>query len=147
MDNPGFVDKETIPLFQDKDYHDYNTPDANKIDNTSFTEPDATEATSTLQLRQKVKQDKITALYRNLNVTGNLGLADIDQFMMKKTPPKTGNTDLLFLDGGKHLKSLTNKRNGDFLAAKTLREKFVGLNIMKDVLSLDQIPSALERPF
>ena len=88
MDNPGFVDKETIPLVQDKDYHDYNTPDANKIDNISFTEPDATEATSTLQLRQKVKQDKITALYRNLNVTGNLGLADIDQFMMKKKTPK-----------------------------------------------------------
>ena len=88
MDNPGFVDKETIPLVQDKDYHDYNTPDANKIDNKSFTEPDATEATSTLQLRQKVKQDKITALYRNLNVTDNLGLADIDQFMMKKNPPK-----------------------------------------------------------
>ena len=96
MDNPGFVDKETIPLVQDKDYHDYNTPDANKIDNTSFTEPDVTEATSTLQLRQKVKQDKITALYRNLNVTGNLGLADIDQFMMKKTPPQKQATLICF---------------------------------------------------
>ena len=31
--------------------------------------------------------------------------------------------------------------------AKTLREKFGGLNIMKSVLSLDETPSALERYF
>ena len=35
--------------------------------------------------------------------------------------------------------------NGEFLAAKTLRETFGGLNIMKSVLSLDETPSALER--
>ena len=34
-----------------------------------------------------------------------------------------------------------------FLAPKTLREKFGGLNIMKSVLSLDETPSALERSF
>ena len=100
MDNPRFVDEETIPLVQDEDYDDYNTPNTSRIDETSFTEPDATEATSTLQLRQKVKRDKITALYRHLNVTGDPGLADIDQFMIKKNS-KTGNTDLLFLDGNK----------------------------------------------
>ena len=47
MDNPRFVDEETIPLVQDKDYDDYNTPDTNRVDKTSFTKPDATEATST----------------------------------------------------------------------------------------------------
>ena len=146
MDNPRFVDEETIPLVQDEDYDDYNTPNTSRIDETSFTEPDATEATSTLQLRQKVKRDKITALYRHLNVTGDPGLADIDRFMIKKNS-KTGNTDLLFLDGNKHWQPLTNKRTGEFLAAKTLREKFGGLNIMKSVLSLDETPSALERSF
>ena len=60
---------------------------------------------------------------------------------------KTGSTDLLFLDGNKHWQSLTNKRTGEFLAAKTLREKFGGLNIVKSVLSLDETPSALERSF
>ena len=60
---------------------------------------------------------------------------------------KTGNTDLLFLDGNNHWQSLTNKRTGKFLVAKTLREKFGGLNIMKSVLSLDGTPSALERSF
>ena len=38
-------------------------------------------------------------------------------------------------------------RTGEFLAPKTLREKFAGLNIMKSVLSLDKTPSALERSF
>ena len=84
MDNPRFVDEKTIPLVQDEDYDNYNTPNTSWIDETSFTEPDATQATSTLQLRQKVKRDKITALYRHLNVTGDPGLADIDRFMIKK---------------------------------------------------------------
>ena len=92
MDNPRFVDEETIPLVQDEDYNDYSTPDTSRVDETSFTEPDATEGTSTLQLREKVKRDKIIALHKHLNVTG---LADIDIFMIKKIS-KTANTDLLF---------------------------------------------------
>ena len=79
-------------------------------------------------------------------MTGNLDLIDLDQFMIKKNL-RIGNTDLLFLDGNKHWQPLTNKRTGEFLAAKTLREKFGGLNIMKSVLSLDETPSALERSF
>ena len=147
MDNLVFFDEEAIPMVhQDDDYDDYNTPNTSRIDETSFTVPDTREATSTLLLRQKLKRDKITALYRHLNVTGDPGLADIDRFMIKKIS-KTGNTDLLFLDGNKHWQSLTNKRTGEFLAAKTLREKFGGLNIMKSVLSLDETPSTLERSF
>ena len=60
---------------------------------------------------------------------------------------KIGNTDLLFLDGNNHWQSLTNKRTGEFLLAKRLKEKFGGLNKMKSVLSLDETPSALERSF
>ena len=52
---------------------------------------------------------------------------------------------MLFLDADKHWQSLSNKRTGEFLAAKTLREKFGGLNIMKSVLSLDETLSVLER--
>ena len=52
MDNPTFVDKEDIPLVhqdeEDDDYNNYNTPNASKVDETSFIEPDATEAKSTL---------------------------------------------------------------------------------------------------
>ena len=79
-------------------------------------------------------------------MTGDPGLADIDQFMIEKNS-KTGNTDLLFLDGDKHWQSVTNKRTGLILAAKALREKFGGLNVMKSVLSLDETPSALEISF
>ena len=64
-DNPRFIDEETIQLVQDK-------------------ELDTSEATSTLQLRRKVKRGKISALYRHLNVAGDPGLADIDRFMIKK---------------------------------------------------------------
>ena len=52
MDNPRFVDGETIPLVQDEDYDDYNTPNTSRVDESSFTEPDATETTSTLQFIQ-----------------------------------------------------------------------------------------------
>ena len=54
---------------------------------------------------------------------------------------------MLFLGGNKHWQSLTNKRTSEVLEAKTLREKFGGLNIMKSVLSLNETPSALERSF
>ena len=124
MNNPVFPDDGNIPLVQDKeDYDDYNTPGTSRVDDkTSFKEHDTTEPTSTLLLRHKVKRDKIVSLYRYLDVTV-----------------------LLFLDGNKHWQSITNKRTGEFLVLKTLREKFGGLNIMKSVLSLDKTPSALER--
>ena len=54
---------------------------------------------------------------------------------------------MLFLDGNKHWQSISNKGTGGLLAARTLREKFGGLNVMKSVLSLDKTPSALERSF
>ena len=142
MENIKF-DEENIPLVQDEDYDNY-TSDTGRVDETSFTEPATTEATSTLRLREKLKQDKLVSLYRYLELTGDPGLADLERFMIKKNS-KTGNTELLFLDGNKHWQSLNNKRTGEFLAPKTLREKFGGLNILKSVLNLDQTPSALEK--
>ena len=68
MDNPVFVDEEVIPMVpQDDHYGNYKTLDTSRIDEeTSLIEPDTTEATSTLRLRQKVKPDKVNALYRHL---------------------------------------------------------------------------------
>ena len=37
MDNPRFVDEETIPLVQDEDYDNYGTPNTSRVDETSFT--------------------------------------------------------------------------------------------------------------
>ena len=145
MENIAF-DEEDIPLInQDEDYDDYRTPDTTTIDaEISFTAPATTEATSTLRLRRKLKRDKIVSLYRYLGVNGDPGLANLDRFNMKKNS-KTGNTELLFLDADRYWQSLTNKSNGELLAAKTLTEKLDGLNIMKIVLNLDETPSALDR--
>ena len=143
MDNPTFVDKENIPLVQDEGYDDYTT-DTSRIDaETSFTEPATTEATSILRLKQKLMRDKIVSLYRYLDVTVDLGLADLDRFMIKKNS-KTDNIDLIFFDGNNQWQSFTNKRTGEFLAPKTLREKFGGLNTMKNFLGIDT-PPVLER--
>ena len=96
MDNSTFVDEEEIPLIhQDDDYDDYNTSNTSRIDETPFTVPNTTEATSTLRLRQKVKQNKITALYRYLNVTDTPDLIDLDEFRVK-TDPKKGSQFLSF---------------------------------------------------
>ena len=90
MDNPTFVDEEDIPMVHqdEEDYDDYKTLDTNRVDETSFIEPDTAEATSTLRLKQKVKQDKINALYRHRDVMGNPDLINLDQFRITKDPKK-----------------------------------------------------------
>ena len=87
MDNPTFVDEETIRMVhQDDDeyYDDYNTPNTSRVDEASFTEPDTAEATSAWRLRQKLKRDKISALYKHSNVTADPGLADIGSIYDQK---------------------------------------------------------------
>ena len=90
MDNLAFVDEENIPMIHqdEEDYDDYKTPDASRIDETSFTVLDATEPASTLRLRQKVKRDKLIALNRHLGVTGNPNLTDLDRFKLTKDSKK-----------------------------------------------------------
>ena len=147
MDNPTFIDEEDIPVVHQEEDDDYRTPDTSRMDETLFTFiPDTTDATPTLFFRQKLKRDKIISLYRYLSATGNPGLADLDQFKIRRNS-KTGNIELLFLDVYKHWQSLTNKRTGKFLVPKTLGERFGGLNTMKSVLSLDETPPVLERSF
>ena len=111
MDNPTFIDEKDIPLInQDEEYDDYSTPDTttSRVDETLFTVPDDSEATSTLRLRQKLKRDKIVSLYKYLDVTGDPGLVDLEQFMIKKNP-KPGNNELIFIYANKHWQSLNNK--------------------------------------
>ena len=142
MDNPRFVDEETISLVQDEDYDDYNTPNTSRIDETSFMEPTTTRATSTLRLTHKVRRDKLAALYRHLNVTGNIDLIDLNQFKLK-ADPKKGTTIFEFSNGDRWV-SLT-KQAGKFFAPKTLRDRFGGINAMKKILSIDTTSPSLER--
>ena len=142
MDNPRFVDEETISLVQDEDYDDYNTPNTSRIDETSFMEPTITRVTSTLWLTHKVKRDKLAALYRHLNVTGNIDLIDLNQFKLK-ADPKKGTTIFEFSNGDRWV-SLT-KQAGEFFAPKTLRDRFGGINAMKKFLSIDTTSPSIER--
>ena len=85
MDNPTFFDEEDISMVNQDEDDDgyYKTPDTSRVE-TSFIEPVATQATSTLRLRQKVKRDKMNALYRHLNVTANPDLIHLDRFRLTK---------------------------------------------------------------
>ena len=49
MDNPRLFNEEEVPFVQDEDYDNYDTPYTSRVDETSFTGPDTTEATSTLR--------------------------------------------------------------------------------------------------
>ena len=75
---------------------------------------------------------------------GNLNLIDLDRFRLT-TDPKKGVTIFEFYNGDRWV-PLT-KQTGDFFAAKTLREKFGGLNTMKNFLGVDKTPPALGRYF
>ena len=96
MDNSRFVDDENIPLVfdEDIDYDYYNTPNIS----WSFAMPHSTEKETIVPLKQNVKRDKLTALYRHLNVTGNLDLINIDQFKLT-TDTKQGATVFEFCSG------------------------------------------------
>ena len=142
MNNLRFVDEETIPFVQNEDYDDYNTPNTSRIDETSFMEPTTTEATSTLRLTQKVKRDKLAALYRHFNVTDNIDLIYFNQFKLK-ADPKKGVKIFEFYNGDRWV-SLT-KQAGEFFARKTLRDRFGEINKMKKILSIDTTPPSLER--
>ena len=145
IDNPVFVDEEDIPVvYGDNDYDDYNTPNTSRGDETSFTVPNNAEAISTLRLRQKVKRDKINALYRHLNVTGDIDLIDLDRFRFTKDQKK-GVTIFEFYDGDRWV-PLT-KKTGDFFAAQTLRDRLGGLNTMKIFLGIDFITSSIRKIF
>ena len=142
MDNPTFVDEESTPLVQDENYDNYGTPNTSKIDVASFTVPDPSEVTSTLQLNQEVKRDKLAALYRHLNVIGNIGLIDLNLNKLTRNPKK-GATIFEFCNGDRWV-PLT-KQTGEFYAPKTIIDAFGGINAMKNFLFVDTTAPSLER--
>ena len=143
MNNPRFVNEEEILLVQDEDYVNYTTPNTRWVDEASFMEPNTTEAKSTLGLNQEVRRDKLAALYRHLNVTGNLDLIEYKRFRLENT--EKGTTNLEFYNSDRWF-PLT-KQTGKFFAPKTLRDRFGGVNTMKNFVGFDKTPPALERSF
>ena len=141
MDNHRFVNEETIPLVHE-DFDNYGTPNTSRVDETSFAELATTEATSYLRLNQKVKQDKLAASYRHLNVTDNLDLINLDRFKLT-TDLKKEATIFEFYNGDRWV-PLT-KQTGDIFGPKTLKDRLDGVNTIKKILGVDKTPPALER--
>ena len=131
MDNPVFVDEENIPMVHEDedDYDSYKTQAGLR---------------QTLWLRQKVQRDKIIALCKHLNVTGDIDLIDLDRFKLT-TDPKKGATIFEFYNGYRWI-PLT-KQKGDFFAPKTLGGKFGGVSAIKNSLGIEATPLSLERSF
>ena len=106
--------------------------------------PGSLDKETTLWLRQKVKQDKLTALYRHINITGNLDLTNLDGFKLT-IDPKKGTKVFEFYNSDKWV-SLTEQTR-KFLAVKKLRDRFGGVNAIKSFLGIDETRPALERSF
>ena len=138
MDNPRFIGDEDIPLIDDDEYDEtlYDTPESSRIEETSFTDQPAVRLRPTQErLEQQLLRGYIEDLYKYLDVDpGNIDLVDTSLFKVEKS--KSGSNELKFFDGENWV-SLTNKRNGNFLAKSTLRNKFGGIERMKRILSIE----------
>ena len=143
MDNIAFVDEENILMIHQQDEEDYDddyrTPDTSRIDETLFMVPSTTEPTSTLRLRAQLKRDKLIALYRHLNVMGNPDLIDLDRLRLTKDSKK-GVTIFNFYNGNDRWVPLT-KQTGELFAPKTLKDRFGGINAIKNFLGIDKMPT------
>ena len=103
LNKPIFVTDENMPLVThnrddcgDSHKDEYNTLNTSNVEETTFTAPYSTnkQATSTslTEKREKVKRDKPVALYKQLDVKGDLDFIDHKQFKITKN--KIGTTDL-----------------------------------------------------
>ena len=81
-------------------------------------------------------------MYRHLDVTGNPDLIDLDRFRLTKDPKK-GVTIFEFYNGNDRWVPLT-KQTGEVFALKTLKDRFGGVNAMKNFLGIDKTPPVLE---
>ena len=78
-------------------------------------------------------------MYRHLNLTGNPDLIDLNRFRVTKDLKK--GVTIFELHNGDRWVPLT-KETGDFLASKTLRDRFGGVITMKNFLGIDRTPPA-----
>ena len=84
----------------------------------------------------------MAALYRHLKITDNIDLIDLGRFRLT-TDPKKGAEIFEFYNGDRWI--LLTKQKGEVFEPKTLRDRFGGVNAMKNLLGIDRTPPALER--
>ena len=108
MNNLVFLNDENIPMVthngedRKSDIDDYNASNTSRVDETKYAVPGSTDkqATPNVRLWQKVKRDKLAALYRDSNVTCNLDLTNPDKFNCTKNTKK-GTTVFEFYNSDK----------------------------------------------
>ena len=148
MENPTFIDDENIPLINSHEDEDAPyTPmqsEGDTTEETSFSTPSReTPGSKIIPLSNELKRQKIQALHKELGITGDVNLAELDRFQLNLNE-KTRNSELKFFNGQDWI-LLTNKHTGGFLAEGSLIRKMGGANAMKNMLGLDTTPSQSER--
>ena len=147
------ADNENIPLL-DRDEYDQIRDDWNE-DETSFISNQDQEETShyetpiginTRVLGNRITRQKIDQIYNILEINGDVGV-NIDRFRTRYNN-KTGVIILEFDKTGRgNWDNITDKRTGKPLAINTIKNKFGGVEAMKNFWGLDSTPIVLERSF
>ena len=146
-------DNENIPLL-DRDEYDPIRDDWME-DETSFISNQDQEETShyetpigikTRVLGNRITRQKIEQIYNILEINGNVGV-NIDRFRTRYNN-KTGVIILEFDKTGRgNWTNISDKRTGKPLAINTIKNKFGGVEAMKNFLGLDSTLIVLERSF
>ena len=86
MENSAFVHDENILLVHDEaiDWVGYETPITSRIDGIISKTPGTRDKETTSNLWQKLKQDKLAALYWHLKVKDDSDIARKDPFRVTK---------------------------------------------------------------
>ena len=123
MENPTFIDDENIPLINSHEDEDAPyTPmqsEGDTTEETSFSTPSReTPGSKIIPLSNELKRQKIQALHKELGITGDVNLAELDRFQLNLNE-KTRNSELKFFNGQDWV-LLNNKRTGEFLVKGSL---------------------------
>ena len=132
---------EDDEILDDPDETYYKTPQDRPDINTSSggVEIPTPKRPHTYELKQEVLRTKLSQLYDYLHIEGgDINLVDLDRFKLERNT-KTGVSMLKFFNG-KDWINLNNQRSGEWLTEKSLKQKFGGLNAMKAILGVDEIP-------
>ena len=142
MENSAFVHDENILLVHDEaiDWVGYETPITSRIDGIISKTSGTRDKETTSNLWQKLKHDKLAALYWHLIVKDDSDIARKDPFRVT-TGKKEAVVITMVING------IFWKKTGRSLAASSLNRNFAEVNVMKSFLGNDETLSVKERSF
>ena len=142
MENSAFVHDENILLVHDEaiEWVGYETPITSRIDGIISKTPGTRDKETTSNLWQKLKHDKLAALYWHLIVKDDSDIARKDPFRVT-TDKKEAVVLTMVING------IFWKKIGRSLAASSLNRNFADVNVMKSFVGNDETLSVKERSF